>query len=86
MKPTQVVFLEITQQWDGVFKDKLSFKDLEELLVCEGSFCIFLISVCRHHKWADSDWSIYKKKMSFWLEMEPAFTKWSWCLINKTLK
>lgn len=76
MKPTQVVFLEITQQWDGVFKDKLSFKDLEELLVCEGSFCIFLISVCRHHKWADSDWSIYKKKCLFGL-------KWNQLLLNE---
>lgn len=31
MKHMQVMFLEISQQWDGVFKDKLSFKDLEEL-------------------------------------------------------
>lgn len=79
MKPTQVVFLEIMQQWDGVFKDKLSFKGLEELLVCEGSFCIFLISVCRHQI-SQVSWfwlkHLFKKKSLFGL-------KWNQLLLNE---
>lgn len=80
MKHMQVVFLEIMQQWDGVFKDKLSFKDLEELLVCQSSFCIFLISVCRHQI-SQVSWfwlkHLYKKQIGLF------GLKWNQLLLNE---